>query len=193
MNKRSIYGWLASLLLTVSAQGATVVVDPGVPLTNYWSGGEWNTDGNFEGWTTAQISGASVAGGLLTGTASGSDPQVRLLGVTGGPDLELAFFDYLDVRLQVPAEIHAAAFRFITARRTRRASALRDRDPSPMFRRTARFTFTGFFSDRKCIGAAICRICGLTRWAPTRRVGQSFALDYVAARRFDRRHLLSVL
>ena len=95
--------FFAGLLLATRSHAATVTVDPTVPLTNYWSGGEWNTDGNFESWVTAQITGASVAGGLLAGTASGADPQVSLLGVTGGPDLELAFFDYLDVRLQVPA------------------------------------------------------------------------------------------
>jgi hypothetical protein len=94
---------LAGFLAAISIQAATVVVDPTVPLTNYWSGGEWATDGNFNGWTTSQISGASVAGGSLTGTASDSDPQVSLLSVASGPDLELAFYDYLDVRLQVPA------------------------------------------------------------------------------------------
>jgi len=93
----------SSLLLAVPIHAATVAVDPVVPLTNYWSGGEWNTDGNFEGWTTTQISGATVSGGLLTGTAGGSDPQVALLSFAGGPDLELAFYDYLDLRLQVPA------------------------------------------------------------------------------------------
>ena len=40
---------------------------------------------------------------MLTGTASGSDPQLALTNIAGGPDLELAFYDYLDVRLQVPA------------------------------------------------------------------------------------------
>ena len=97
------FSLLSSLLVAAPIHAATVVVDPPTPLTNYWSGGEWNTNGNFQGWTTTQISGATVAGGLLTGTASGSDPQVALLSFSGGPDLELAFYDYLDLRLQVPA------------------------------------------------------------------------------------------
>ena len=83
--------------------GVTVTVDPTVALTNYTGLGEWNTDGSFDAWTTAQVSGATVAGGSLSGTASGSDPQVTLTGLgTNGPDLDLAFNDYLDVRLQVP-------------------------------------------------------------------------------------------
>ena len=94
---------LAGFLTAIPVQAATVVVDPTVPLTNYWSGGEWTTDGNFGGWITTQISGATVSGGLLTGTASGGDPQMSLLNAAGGPDLELAFYDYLDLRLQVPA------------------------------------------------------------------------------------------
>jgi carbonic anhydrase/acetyltransferase-like protein (isoleucine patch superfamily) len=98
-----VFSLLTSLLAVAPIQAATVAVDPTTPLTNYWSGGEWSTDGNFDGWTTTQISGATVAGGLFTGTASGSDPQVSLLNIAGGPDLELAFYDYLDVRLQVPA------------------------------------------------------------------------------------------
>ncbi len=84
--------------------GVTVTVDPVVVLTNYTGLGEWNTDANFEGWGTAQVSGAAVSGGILGGTASGADPQIMLTGLsTNGPDLDLAFNDYLDVRLQVPA------------------------------------------------------------------------------------------
>ncbi len=91
------------LLACAGAGAATVSVDPNTPLTNYWRGGEWNTNGNFQGWTTTQISGATVSGGSLTGTASGTNPQVALLSFSGGPDLDLAFYDYLDLRLQVPA------------------------------------------------------------------------------------------
>ena len=86
-----------------STAGITVTMDPAVALTNY-TAWEWNTNGNFQGWTTADVSGASVAGGTLSGTANGSDPQVLLTGLgTNGPDLDLAFNDYVDVRLQVPA------------------------------------------------------------------------------------------
>lgn len=80
----------------------TVTVDPAVPLTNYWSGGEWNADGNFENWSSNQVSSATVSGGVLAGVAGGSDPQISLLNFANGPDLDLAFNDYIDLRLQVP-------------------------------------------------------------------------------------------
>lgn len=83
----------------------TLQVDPeGPALTNYTSLGEWNTDGNFGGWATAQVSNAVVSGGVLTGTASGSDSQLTRFSMAGGPDLDLGFNDYLDIRLQVPAD-----------------------------------------------------------------------------------------
>jgi carbonic anhydrase/acetyltransferase-like protein (isoleucine patch superfamily) len=93
---------LCSLIPLFGWSQSSVTVDPTTPLTNYWSAGEWNTDGNFENWTTANVSSAAVAGGTLSGAASGNNPQIILAGVTTGPDLELAFFDYLDMRFQVP-------------------------------------------------------------------------------------------
>ena len=84
--------------------GVTVTTDPVVALTNYTTLGDWNTDGNLDGWSATQVGGATASGGLLSGTASGTDPQVTLTGLgASGPDLDLAFNDYLDVRLQVPA------------------------------------------------------------------------------------------
>ena len=89
---------------TNSSAGVVALIDPTVALTNYTSLGEWNTNGNLEGWNTSQISGSTVAGGVLSGTASGNDPQVTLTGLSSnGPDLDLAFNDYLDFRLQLPA------------------------------------------------------------------------------------------
>lgn len=86
-----------------SSFAVTVVVDPATALINYWSGGEWNVDGDFEGWSTAQMTNAAVVGGVLTGSASGTDSQIARLNFVGGADLDLGFNDYLDVRLQLPA------------------------------------------------------------------------------------------
>lgn len=100
------YGHLvvAGSLPPADTSGVTVVVDPPLALTNYTALGEWNTNGNFQNWTTASVSVATVSGGGLSGTASGSNPQVLLTGRgTNGPDLDLAFNDYLEARLQVPA------------------------------------------------------------------------------------------
>lgn len=98
---------LVALLGLAAAARADVnplAVDPPSPaLTNYTSLGEWNVSGDFEGWTTAQLAATSVAGGVLAGTPSGANPQVMLLNLANGPDLDLAFNDYLDIRLQVSA------------------------------------------------------------------------------------------
>src|SRR6185436_570848 len=49
---------------------SNIVVDPISPaLTNYTTLGEWNTDNDFEGWTTNQVSDGSVSNGLIAGTA----------------------------------------------------------------------------------------------------------------------------
>ena len=42
----------------------------------------WNTDGNTEGWTAVnEISGFGAAGGVLRGTATGSDPYMQVSGL----------------------------------------------------------------------------------------------------------------
>ena len=83
---------------------SNIVVDPVSPaLTNYTSLGEWNTDNDFEGWTTNQVSDGSVSNGIIAGTASGIAPKISKLNFSG-PDLDLGFNDQVEVRLQVPAD-----------------------------------------------------------------------------------------
>ena len=73
----------AAVIAPADTSGVTAIVDPAVALTNYTGLGEWNTNGNFENWTTANISGATVSGGLLSGTAGGGNPQVMLTRLRG--------------------------------------------------------------------------------------------------------------
>jgi hypothetical protein len=90
---------------TATTTNTTLLVDPVSPaLTNYTSLGEWNTDGNFESWTATQITNALVTNGILSGSASGSDSQLAKLNFAGGPDLDLGYNDYMELRLQVPAD-----------------------------------------------------------------------------------------
>ncbi|YCM45980.1 putative Ig domain-containing protein [Verrucomicrobiaceae bacterium 227] len=74
---------LAHALSMVAFGGAsllaqnTVTVDPIDPLNAPISLGEWNADGDLEGWTAHQLS-PSVAGGSLSGTTEGGDSQIVL-------------------------------------------------------------------------------------------------------------------
>lgn len=88
----------------VAPPNTNIVVDPVTSLTNYTSLAEWNTNGNFESWTSNQVSSATVLGGILSGTANGSAPQVAKLNFAGGPDLDLGYNDQLELRVQVPAD-----------------------------------------------------------------------------------------
>ena len=94
---------LVLLAFCARALALPVVVDPsGAAFVGTWSV-EWNADANFESWTRTQVAGAAVSGGVLSGTTSGTDPQVVRSNFAGGPDLDLGFNDYLETRLQVPA------------------------------------------------------------------------------------------
>jgi hypothetical protein len=92
------------LLNQIALHAAPVTVDPAPALVNYWSGGEWDVDGDFGGWATAQSTNAVVTNGVLTAAASGADSHIVRLNFAGGADLDLGFNDYLDLRLQLPAD-----------------------------------------------------------------------------------------
>ena len=68
---------------------------------------EWNTNGNLEGWTGTQTS-ATVSGGLLSGTTNAGDSGVSRSNFTGGPDLDLGWNDFVELRIQVPASYNGA-------------------------------------------------------------------------------------
>ena len=108
MNFRNFLSYLITcLLIATSAWGQTNLVtldpDPGTdPLNAPWYGGDWNTGGDFGGWTTGNITGATVSGGVLSGTASSTEPAISLIGITGGPDFDLGYNDFLDLRLKLP-------------------------------------------------------------------------------------------
>ncbi|MFY7818897.1 MAG: DUF6055 domain-containing protein [Akkermansiaceae bacterium] len=85
----------------ISAYALPVEVDPSTPLTGTFAV-EWNSPGNFESWTTSQVSSASVSNGRFSGTTNGTTPRV-IRSNFSGPDLDLGFNDYLEIRIQVPA------------------------------------------------------------------------------------------
>lgn len=84
-----------------------VVVDPGIPMST--GGGnfatEWNTPGDLEGWSGVNAT-VATDGSSLTGTSTTNDSRVQITGIAGGPDLDLGWNDFLDLRIQVPASYH---------------------------------------------------------------------------------------
>lgn len=99
----------ASLLLSslaMAQQNVTVVaVDPVDRLSGATVLGEWATDGNVEGWTGTNVTGLAALGGSLVGNdnSTTADASVSRTAIVGGPDLDLGFNDYLQLRLKLPA------------------------------------------------------------------------------------------
>lgn len=89
------------LFLPLAASALPIVVNPTTPLTGTYAV-EWN-GGNLESWAASGTS-ATVSGGVLSGTTSNSDPQItRTIPTNSRPDLDLGFNDFLELRMQVPA------------------------------------------------------------------------------------------
>lgn len=92
---------LFSLASILPAIDLPIVVDPATPLTGTYAV-EWNTAGNLESWTTSQITSATVSGGNFSGTTNGTSPRV-IRSNFSGPDLDLGFNDFLELRIRVPS------------------------------------------------------------------------------------------
>jgi autotransporter-associated beta strand protein len=90
------------LSLTADSTGhaSWITVDPTEPLTDSWSS-EWNTDGNLDGWTGVGTS-AEVSAGMVSGTATTTAPRIEWTDFAAGPDLDLGYNDFVEVRIQVP-------------------------------------------------------------------------------------------
>lgn len=81
--------------------GVTVDVDPATTFTGTWAA-EWTTDGALESWAGVNA-GVTVSGGILSGATTTTDGRVERTVIASGPDLDLGFNDFLELRLQVPA------------------------------------------------------------------------------------------
>lgn len=91
------------LLLASHVSALPITVDTG-RVTGTWSE-EWNLPGNLDGWSTSQTSGSVQASGTDTvfmGVASGTDAQVSGTNFANGPDLDLGFNDFIELRIKVP-------------------------------------------------------------------------------------------
>ena len=88
-------------------QDVTVVLVDGVDrLVGGMRLGEWNTGGDLESWIGSNASRLGVAGGLLVGDDSSTsvDASISVTLPANGPDLDLGFNDYLQIRIKLPAD-----------------------------------------------------------------------------------------
>jgi hypothetical protein len=93
-------GLSISLGALLAAQSLPIVVNPTTPLTGTFAV-EWNGN-TLESWTASGVATPTVSGGALSGTTNSTDAQVSLANFTG-PDLDLGFNDFLEIRVRVPA------------------------------------------------------------------------------------------
>ncbi len=103
-NNRTWYDGVGYTLSgTAPSPNYTITVDPATPITagtaNFAT--EWNTNGNFENWSVTNAT-AVVANGILSGTATSGDPNLRLTSLANGPDLALGWNDFVELRFQAP-------------------------------------------------------------------------------------------
>lgn len=107
MIRRLVCVWLlVAGAFAQAQQNVTVfVVDPVDRLAGKTLLGEWANAGNLEGWTGSNVTGLAASGGMLSGSDGSAtlDATVSRSALANGPDLDLGFNDYLQIRLQVPA------------------------------------------------------------------------------------------
>jgi hypothetical protein len=93
-------GMLALGGASLFAQDTSPVVDPPNLVNLYTSLGDWNAEGDQEGWGVANINSLSVSGGLFSGLTSGNDPQF----VLGGLALDSSTDDFAIVEIRLRKE-----------------------------------------------------------------------------------------
>ncbi|MFT3787317.1 MAG: DUF6055 domain-containing protein [Tepidisphaeraceae bacterium] len=85
---------------------SVTTVDPadGLRLTGSRVLGEWASDANLDGWAVNNAASSSVAGGRLavTTNTNGSPLDVSLSSISSGPSLDYAYYNYVQVRMQLP-------------------------------------------------------------------------------------------
>ncbi len=113
------------MLLTLSPLYPSVAFDPADRLSSSRVLGDWNGD-TLDGWTVNNAASSSVAAGVLTVTSqngTSNAAQIDLRNISSGPNLDFGYFDFLQIRLQVPANFNQdVSFSFGTSTHTGFAS-----------------------------------------------------------------------
>ena len=90
--------------------GATLVPGLGITVTGdnawtaaaaTWTGTEWNGSSQ-ESWVNNGTGTVTVSGGILSASSNSADPRLSLSNISGGPDLDLGWNDFIEFRLQLP-------------------------------------------------------------------------------------------
>jgi hypothetical protein len=103
MNRLFLFPALACVAQAVDLP---ISVDPAGTFTGTFAV-EWNTTGNFESWSAVNAT-ATVSGGSFNGTATTTDSRVQRTAIASGPDLDLGYNDFIELRVQVPASYTGA-------------------------------------------------------------------------------------
>jgi len=90
-------------LITTNLIANSIEVDPAAPLDNYVSFGEWNTNGNLEGWLSYNLDNVAAYNGSITGTVSGADPQIQL-NLAVGNRVKLDAGSIIEIRCKYDAD-----------------------------------------------------------------------------------------
>lgn len=86
---------------------------------------DW-TSGSLLGWSGSGISGLAASDGAISGTGTAAAPYIQLGGFSG-PDLDFGFYDFLQLRLRLPAGFGGdVIFRFGTSTEAGNTSANRE-------------------------------------------------------------------
>ena len=96
-------GLIAPLESVLAQAPIRLESDPAAPLALFWSGGDWNTGEDLQGW---QVSGAEevrVEQGALTARFTSEGARLQRTAIPSGPDLDLGFHDLMEFRLRLPA------------------------------------------------------------------------------------------
>jgi carbonic anhydrase/acetyltransferase-like protein (isoleucine patch superfamily) len=96
----------AALGKVCGAPNVTVdAVDPPDRLSGSAVLGEWTVDGDLQSWTGTNAAGLTALGGVMSAdsNSASADATVELPAIGGGPDLDLGYNDYLQIRIKLPS------------------------------------------------------------------------------------------
>ena len=99
----SLAAAMGTLALSASSINAAVIsINPTNLVTSYISLGEWNSDTDFEGWSTANVTNPTVSGGSYNGdvVTTANDPQPTRTNFSSlGINLDSGNYSVVEVRI----------------------------------------------------------------------------------------------